>query len=67
MANHTRCCRMCGRYFKEKTNVGGLSAKKAAAGALLAGPAGAVVGAAMGNTQKSNQCPYCGSYDTERV
>ena len=63
MSNDTYVCRNCGKMFKEKENVGGLSAKKAAAGAILAGPAGAIVGAAMGKTQKNYRCPYCGSYN----
>lgn len=62
MANRTYMCKKCGKLFKEKVNVGGLSAGKAAAGAILAGPAGAIVGAAMGKTQRNHCCPYCGSY-----
>ena len=62
MANVTCRCKNCGRLFGEKSNVGGLSAGKAAIGTILAGSAGAIVGAAMGKTVKNNCCPYCGSH-----
>lgn len=67
MANKSYSCRNCGRFFKEKDNVGGLSAGKAAIGTIIAGPAGAIVGAAMGKTKKNNCCPYCGSYNIVRM
>lgn len=62
MASTMRCKR-CGHYFSSKENIGGLSAGKAAVGAVLAGPAGAIVGAAMGNKQKVTACPRCGCTD----
>lgn len=67
MANATYMCNRCYKMFKEKSNVGGLSAGKAAVGGILAGPVGAVVGASMGKTQKNNCCPYCGSYSIQKM
>jgi len=55
-----RCC-TCGRTYWHKEKTGELSVKKAAFGAIIAGPAGAVVGAAMGKERVNNSCPYCGS------
>lgn len=63
----TMRCKRCGRYFGDKENLGGLSAGKAAVGAVLAGPAGAIVGAAMGNSKKVTSCPHCGCSDIVRV
>ena len=65
--NGTRMCRQCGKWFKEYGEAEGLSACKAAIGTLIAGPAGAVVGAAMGKKKKQLSCPYCGSPFTERL
>lgn len=61
MASETVWCAKCGRQYQVKENVGGLSAGKAALGAVVAGPAGAIVGAAMGKTRENDCCPYCGS------
>ncbi len=65
--NGTLRCRQCGKWFKEYGEAEGLSAGKAAIGTLIAGPAGAVVGAAMGKKKKRTSCPYCGSYYIERL
>lgn len=67
MSNNTMRCRACGKLFKEKQNMGGLSAGKAAVGGILAGPVGAIVGASMGKNSKQSSCPYCGSYLIERA
>lgn len=67
MANATYVCNKCFKMFKEKQNIGGLSAGKAAIGGVLAGPVGAIVGASMGKTGRNNCCPYCGSYDIRRM
>lgn len=53
-------CTNCGKLY-EGTEKSGLSAGKAAAGAIIAGPAGAIVGAAMGKKKEVNCCPHCGS------
>lgn len=60
MTNYTMQCAKCGKIFKEKENVGGLSAGKAAVGGVLFGPVGAIVGAAAGKSKRNNTCPYCG-------
>lgn len=67
MANNAMMCDRCGNVFMRKENAGGLSAGKAAVGAILAGPAGAIVGAAMGKTSKNDCCPFCGSYSIHYV
>lgn len=54
-------CLSCGKLYSEQENTGGLSAGKAAIGAVVAGPAGAIVGAAMGKKTRNDCCPYCGS------
>ena len=55
-------CPKCreGIMEKDETAVKALSAKKAAAGAILAGPAGAIVGAAMGESGNVYVCGLCG-------
>ena len=63
MSNKAMMCMKCGHIFRMKTKTGELSPGKAALGALLAGPAGAVVGASMGKTTQNRCCPYCGSYN----
>ena len=67
MSNATYTCNNCFKMFKEKSNVGGLSAGKAAVGGLVAGPVGAIVGASMGKSARNNCCPYCGSYNIRRM
>lgn len=49
-------CPMCN--YPLSTRKSGLSAGKAAAGGILAGPAGAIIGASMG--KKEYYCPSCG-------
>ncbi len=55
-------CLKCGKTYSDIENVGGLNAGNAAIGAVLAGPAGAIVGAATGKKKHNNCCPYCGSF-----
>lgn len=54
-------CLKCGKTYNDIENIGGLNAKNAAVGAVLAGPAGAIVGVATGKKKHNNCCPYCGS------
>ena len=52
-------CPVChSAWMRQETKT--LSAKKGLFGAVLAGPAGAVVGAAMGEKTKLWKCPNCG-------
>lgn len=60
-------CMNCYHYFSSKRNIGGLSADKAVAGGLLAGPVGAIVGASMGKNEQNSYCPKCGSTNCRLV
>lgn len=54
-------CSRCGRPYSSKGKPEGLSASKAAIGGAIAGPTGAIVGAAMGDRPNVTECPYCGA------
>lgn len=65
MANHPPfCCPICNalppQWKPTGIQQGGLSAGKAVAGGLLAGPVGAIVGASMGKKQSTYYCESCG-------